>query len=66
MLKFSIVLLQPAIDIGFLGYLIPYAAEPTKIHTVKAILDSVPAMAPFELANGKNIPKMKRPSTGPP
>ncbi len=66
MVKLTMVLLQPSIRISFLGYLIPYAADPTKIQTVKAILVSVPAIAPFELANGKNIPKMKRPRTGPP
>ena len=30
------------------------------------MLDNVPAIAPFEFANGKNIPKRNRPNTGPP
>ena len=39
---------------------------PTNIQTVNANPVSVPAIAPFEFANGKNIPKQKRPKIGPP
>ena len=44
----------------------PLIAEPRKIQIVKLMLDNVPIIAPFELAKGTNIAKIKRPNSGPP
>ena len=66
MLKPAIVLLQPSIVNGFFGYFIPYMLNPRKIQIVKAMLDNVPAIAPFEFAKGTKIPKINKPRTGPP
>ena len=37
----------------------PLIAEPRKIQIVKLMLDNVPIIAPFELAKGTNIAKIK-------
>ena len=44
----------------------PYTVFPIKIQTVKANPHNVPTIAPFEFANGMNIPKQNSPNIGPP
>jgi len=51
---------------SFFGYFIPTALLPTKSQIVKAKLVKTPDIAPFELLNGRNIPRQKSPRMGPP
>jgi hypothetical protein len=53
----TFVELHPYVNNSFLGYFIPTTLLPTKSHIVNAKLVKTPAIAPFELQNGKNIPR---------
>lgn len=60
---------QPSTLTGSLGEIICFFAmatfAPIPIQRVKANADIVPLRAPFQLAQGKNIPREKTPRRGP-